>query len=184
MALYQAQEMLKDAQKQDRKIGLLACYNCLYQIYDIKDLKGLATEYCLKAIELTEKYNMDNYNISFSYAEAARYFIDQNNTELAIEYLKKAESTANADIHLANVKMNFVHYYLATNNPQKAWIELQESRSMFDNNSNTTVYYKNYYDNEYYYYKMTGQYHKALEPADRQIEEELKLNEQALRNSH
>ena len=184
MALYQAQEMLKDAQKQDSKIGLLSCYNSLYQIYEIKDLKGLATEYCLKGIELTEKYEMDNYNISFSYAEAAKYLIGQNNTELALDYLKKAESTANADIHLATVKMNYVRYYLATKNPHKAWEALQESKSMFENNINNSVYYKNYYENEYYYYKTTEQYAKALESADKQIEEELNLNEHALRNSH
>ena len=34
IALYEAQEMLKDAQIKDSKIGLLYCYNSLYQIYE------------------------------------------------------------------------------------------------------------------------------------------------------
>lgn len=63
--------------KRDSKIGLLYCYNSLYQIYEIKDLKSLAIEYCLKGIELTETYHVDNYNISTSYTEVAKYYINQ-----------------------------------------------------------------------------------------------------------
>lgn len=182
IALYQAQEMLKEAQSQDSKIGLLACYNSLYQIYEVKGLRSLAIEYCLKAIELTEKYEMDNYNIAFSYAEAAKYYIIQNNLDLALDYLKKAEATANAEIHLINVKMNYMYYYLAQNDSKKAWEILQECKADFEKDKKSAVGRKMYYDSEYYYYKKTGQYQKALESTDRKISEEQGLNEQALRS--
>lgn len=86
--------------KRDSKIGLLYCYNSLYQIYEIKDLKSLAIEYCLKGIELTETYHVDNYNISTSYTEVAKYYINQGDISKALEMLKKAESTANASTHV------------------------------------------------------------------------------------
>lgn len=184
MALYQAQEMLKDAQTQDSKIGLLSCYNSLYQIYEIKDLRSLAIEYCLKAIELSEMYEMDNYNISISYAEVAKYYVDQHNADLALEYLKKAEASAKSDIHIANAKMIYVRYYLSINKPSEAWNSLQESKMTFQSDKKTTMYLKNYYEHEYYYYMSTNQYVRALESVDKQIEEELGLNERALRNGH
>ncbi len=184
LALFQAQEMLKDAQQRDSKIGLLACYNSLYQIYEIKDLKSLAIEYCLKAIELTENYKMDNYNIAFYYTTAAKYYIDQHELQLAREYLTKAEDNANAEIHMVKVKLAHVHYYLALNNPSKAWEILQECRNIYDIDKKNAVYRKAFYENEFQYYKKTGQYHKALEAADNQIAEELLLNESALKNSH
>ncbi|WP_221657509.1 tetratricopeptide repeat-containing sensor histidine kinase [Bacteroides salyersiae] len=184
IALYEAQEMLKDAQKRDSKIGLLYCYNSLYQIYEIKDLKSLAIEYCLKGIELTETYHVDNYNISTSYTEVAKYYINQGDVSKALEMLKKAESTANASTHVFSVKLGYVHYYLAINNPGEAWNRLQEAKVLVEEDKKLDIYKKLYYENEFFYYKQTRQYQKALVAADKQIEEELRLNEHALQSSH
>ena len=182
--MYEAQEMLKDAQKRDSKIGLLYCYNSLYQIYEIKDLKSLAIEYCLKGIELTETYHVDNYNISTSYTEVAKYYINQGDVSKALEMLKKAESTANASTHVFSVKLGYVHYYLAINNPGEAWNRLQEAKVLVEEDKKLDIYKKLYYENEFFYYKQTKQYQKALVAADKQIEEELRLNEHALQSSH
>ena len=184
IALYQALEMLKDAQQRDSKIGLLSCYNNLYQIYKIKNMKSLSNEYCLKAIELTENYEMDNYNVAFLYTEAAKYYINQCNMEKALAYLKKADEAANADLHLIAVKLAYMHYYLAAGNLSKAWDLLQESKRMFDHDKKLISHKKMYYENEYHFYKQTGQYQSALQTIDNLIEEELKLNEHALRNGH
>lgn len=184
IALYEAQEMLKDAQKRDSKIGLLYCYNSLYQIYEIKDLKSLAIEYCLKGIELTETYHVDNYNISTSYTEVAKYYINQGDISKALEMLKKAESTANASTHVFSAKLGYVHYYLAIDNPGEAWNRLQEAKVLVEEDKKLDIYKKLYYENEVFYYKQTKQYQKALVAADKQIEEELRLNEHALQGSH
>lgn len=184
IALYEAQEMLKDAQKRDSKIGLLYCYNSLYQIYEIKDLKSLAIEYCLKGIELTETYHVDNYNISTSYTEVAKYYINQGDISKALEMLKKAEATANASTHVFSAKLGYVHYYLAINNPGEAWNRLQEAKVLVEEDKKLDIYKKLYYENEFFYYKQTKQYQKALVAADKQIEEELRLNEHALQSSH
>lgn len=184
IALYEAQEMLKDAQKRDSKIGLLYCYNSLYQIYEIKDLKSLAIEYCLKGIELTETYHVDNYNISTSYTEVAKYYINQGDISKALEMLKKAEATANASTHVFSAKLGYVHYYLAINSPGEAWNRLQEAKVLVEEDKKLDIYKKLYYENEFFYYKQTKQYQKALAAADKQIEEELRLNEHALQSSH
>lgn len=184
IALYEAQEMLKDAQEKDSKIGLLYCYSSLYQIYEIKDLKNLAIEYCLKGIELTEIYHVENYNIATSYVEVAKYYINQKKLAEALEMLKKAEATINASTHLLSVKLGYVHYYLATGNAAEAWKILQEAKKLIEEDKKLDIYKKLYYENEFFYYKQTQQYQKALEAADEQIREEQRLNEHALRSSH
>ena len=80
--------------------------------------------------------------------------------------------------------MIYVRYYLSVNNQIEAWKALQDSKLTFESDKKNAVYLKNYYEHEYYYYKATNQYQKALESVDKQIEEELGLNERALRNSH
>ncbi len=39
----------------------------------------MAFEWRLKEIELTEKYKIENYNISQTYAQIANYYISQKN---------------------------------------------------------------------------------------------------------
>lgn len=184
VALYEAHEMLQDAQKRDSKLGLLYCYNSLYQIYEIKNLRRLAIEYCLKGIELTEMYQVDNYNLSSSYTEVAKYYIEQSELTDALAMLKKAEATANASTHVLSVKLGYVHYYLAAGDPDEAWRVLQEANALLNGDRKLDIHKKLYYENEYFYYKHTKQYHKALEAADKQIEAEQSLNEHALQSSH
>ena len=184
IALYEAQEMLKDAQIKDSKIGLLYCYNSLYQIYEIKNLKSLAFEYCLKGIELTETYHVDNYNLSPSYTEVAKYYIEQNKLPQALEMLKKAEATANASVHILLGKLGYIHYYIAIADMEKAKKILQEVEKLIADDKKLDINKKLYYENEFFYYKQTKQYQKALASADALIKEELRLNEHALRSGH
>ena len=69
IALYEVQNMLKEAQEEDDKTGLSRCYNIMSQIYTIKRFDSMAFEWRLKEIELTEKYKLENYNISQTYAQ-------------------------------------------------------------------------------------------------------------------
>lgn len=184
VALYEAHEMLRDAQKRDSKIGLLYCYNSLFQIYEIKNLKSLAIEYCLKGIELTETYKVDNYNLSTSYTEVAKYYVDQDHLSQALEMLKKAEATANASTHVLSAKLGYMYYYLAMGDPRNAWKLLQEARTLIDQDKKLDIHKKLYYENEFFYYKHTKQYQRALEAADKLIAAEQRLNEHALKSSH
>lgn len=184
VALYEAHEMLRDAQKRDSKIGLLYCYNSLFQIYEIKNLKSLAIEYCLKGIELTETYKVDNYNLSTSYTEVAKYYVDQDHLSQALEMLKKAEATANASTHVLSAKLGYMYYYLAMGDPRNAWKLLQEARTLIEQDKKLDIHKKLYFENEFFYYKHTKQYQRALEASDKLIAAEQRLNEHALKSSH
>ena len=81
IALYEAEKMLKEAQKEDSKIGLLYCYNVMSQIYTIKKMKTMAFEWRMKEIELTEKYKLENYNITNTYIQLADYYVEQHQRE-------------------------------------------------------------------------------------------------------
>lgn len=102
--------MLKEAQKEDDKTGLSRCYNIMSQIYTIKRFDSMAFEWRLKEIELTEKYNIENYNISQTYAQIANYYISQKNKR-SIESCGKAISTANSSTQQISAKLEYVNYY-------------------------------------------------------------------------
>ena len=87
IALYEAQKMLKEAQEEDDKTGLSRCYNIMSQIYTVKRLDSMAFEWQLKEIELTEKYDLENYNISQTYSQISSYYINTNQPEKALEAL-------------------------------------------------------------------------------------------------
>ena len=90
IALYEAEKVLKEAQAEDNKTGLMYCYNIMSQIYTIKNFDVMASEWRVKEIELTEKYKLENYNISNTYAQLANYYITHHQPEPALEALEKA----------------------------------------------------------------------------------------------
>ena len=59
IALYEAEKMLKEAETDNDKIGLLHCYNSLAHIYSIKGFDKLAFDWNLKEIDLTVTYHVD-----------------------------------------------------------------------------------------------------------------------------
>lgn len=48
----------------------------------------------MKEIELTEKYKIENYNISQTYAQIANYYINQKKQKEALAAVEKAIATA------------------------------------------------------------------------------------------
>ena len=105
IALYEAQKMLKEAQEEDDKTGLSRCYNIMSQIYTVKRLDSMAFEWQLKEIELTEKYDLENYNISQTYSQISSYYINTNQPEKALEALKKADATAYSPTQKISVQL-------------------------------------------------------------------------------
>ena len=115
IALYEAQKMLKEAQEEDDKTGLSRCYNIMSQIYTVKRLDSMAFEWQLKEIELTEKYDLENYNISQTYSQISSYYINTNQPEKALEALKKADvKIINIDTQVA--EMDYVDAYIGSDN--------------------------------------------------------------------
>lgn len=183
IALYESNKMLKEAQAEDSKIGLLYCYNNLSQVYEIKGFEQLAFEWRIKAIELTEKYQIENYNICYAYGQIADYYINRGEKEKALSTLKKAVESSNSVGQKVAAELRFVKYYLTFGEQKKAWQALQSLEALFKNDKRLEANKKSLYGTEYFYYFKTKQYAKALEAIDKRTTAEQELNEYALNNT-
>ncbi|ERI84713.1 ATPase/histidine kinase/DNA gyrase B/HSP90 domain protein [Bacteroides pyogenes F0041] len=177
IALYEAEKMLKEAQKEDSKIGLLYCYSVMSQIYTIKKLNTMAFEWRLKEIELTEKYKLENYNITNTYIQLADYYIEEHQQEKAFDALAKASNSSNSASHKVWLQLGYVNYYSTFGDFQKAEKALEECKEMFEKDQRLKLQKKGLYRTEYIYYQKTGQFQKALEAIENQRIEEQRLNE-------
>ena len=180
IALYEVQNMLKEAQEEDDKTGLSRCYNIMSQIYTIKRFDSMAFEWRLKEIELTEKYKIENYNISQTYAQIANYYINQKKQKEALAAVEKAIATANSSTQQISAKLEFVNYYSKFGDFQAAEKLLKECQTAFELESIK----KRLYNIECLYYQQTKQYQKALEAAKMQEKEERRLSESILSSIH
>ena len=184
IALYEAQKMLKEAQEEDDKTGLSRCYNIMSQIYTVKRLDSMAFEWQLKEIELTEKYDLENYNISQTYSQISSYYINTNQPEKALEALKKADATAYSPTQKISVQLEYVNYYSKFGDMQAAEKILNECKTEFDQDKILRSIKKRLYNIEYVYYLQSKQYPKALEAAKKQEAEELNLSESIQNSVH
>lgn len=166
-AFYEADKMLKEAQKSDEKAGLATCYNCLSIIYDVKKMETQAVECNLKQVELIETYKLDDYNISLIYNSISEYYINSNELKKALLYIQKAEATAHTPAHKMNCMAQYVSYNLATGQPEKAYKYLQDIQSAYSSNKQLNINLKKLYAVETKYYLSTEQYPKALEAIEK-----------------
>lgn len=184
IALYEAQKMLKEAQTEDDKTGLSRCYNIMSQIYTVKRFESLAIEWRLKEIELSEKYNIENYNICQIYSQIANYYINRNMQNEALQALEKSISTANSTSQKVASKLEYVNYYCRFGDFAAAENILKECEAAFEQDKRLESIKKRLYSTECLYYKQTKQYQKALEAADKQEIEEQRLNESIQSSNH
>ncbi|WP_294471843.1 HAMP domain-containing sensor histidine kinase [uncultured Bacteroides sp.] len=176
-ALYEAQKMLKVAQDEDDKTGLSSCYNIMSQIYTVKRFYDMAFEWHLKQIELIEKYQLENYNISLVYTQIANYYIDKNLKDEALQALEKAKAKVNAPTQQILIKLEFANYYSKFGDFKAAEKILRECNATFDKDKRMESLKKRLYSTECTYYRESKQYQKALEAADKQEMEQRRLNE-------
>lgn len=180
IALYEAEKMLQEAQEENDKTGLLHCYNSMSQIYSLKGFEKMCFDWQLKEIELTEKYKLENYNISNTYANVASYYVAQKQQKEALEFLKKATATSNSQNHKVSVKLIYISYYTTFGELSKAQKMLQECQLIFEQDKRLNYLKKNLYSAEFAYYQKTHQYQKALEATNKQELEQQRLNEHAM----
>ena len=180
IALYEAEKVLKEAQAEDNKTGLMYCYNIMSQIYTIKNFDVMASEWRVKEIELTEKYKLENYNISNTYAQLANYYITHHQPEPALKALEKAVKTANSASHKILAKLTYVEYYSEFKDFSAAEKMLKECRELFDQDKRLDSLKKRFYRTEAFYYQRSKQFVKALDAVEKQKTEEQRLNEYAM----
>lgn len=184
IALYEAQKMLKEAQTEDDKTGLSRCYNIMSQIYTVKRFDSMAIEWRLKEIELSEKYNIENYNISQVYTQIANYNINRKMQDEALQALEKSIFTANSTSQKVSAKLEYVNYYCKFGDFAAAENILKECEAEFEQDKRLESIKKRLYSTECLYYRQTKQYQKALEAAEKQEIEEQRLNESIQSGNH
>ncbi len=176
-ALYEADKMLKEAQKDDDKEGLASCYNILSSIYKIRGFEQQVFEARQKEVELIETYGLDKYNITLAYGDIANYYLLTNNPDKALEALHKAESYATSVSHEIICKQYYIRYYLRLNSQQKALQCLLELEHLFETDKSLASNRKSLYSSQYFYYLTTKQYDKAMEALDNGAKEQARLGE-------
>lgn len=161
-ALIETRKMLDEATEEDYKPGVMACYNSLGNIYEVKRLMDRAVEYRLKEVEISERYHIENYNISLLYSSLSGYYLNQDMNEKALELLKKAERLAHGPSQQYVVNLRFLLYYLNTGDLDKAHKLLLQCQQELEEDSRLLSDQKYLYETEIVYYSRLKQYDKAL----------------------
>lgn len=167
-ALYEAQNMLKEAQKEDNKEGIAYCYDCIGDIYILKRLRQQAIDTKLKAIEIIETYNLSAYNLHSKYMSVAKLYSDMLQPEKANDMMKKAEKLIHSNIQAFEQELQYVAYYLGTSQLDKAKKALEEAEELFKHDKALINRQKNLIVAQESYYQRTKQYQKALQALEQQ----------------
>lgn len=162
IALIEANKMLREAETSKHKENIADCYSSLANIYSSKGLQGKAREFMLKEIDLYEKYHLIRPHISFQYSDAARIYLDEGEVKPALPLLKKAMETADSPYHLVTAKLAYLSYYMAINDMESAYNELEACRKMYRDEPVIRRHIHYFYDIEASYYRETGNYDAAL----------------------
>lgn len=167
-ALYEAQNMLKEAQSMDNKEGIAYCYDCIGDIYTIKRLREQAIDAKLKTIEITKEYNLDSYNLHSKYTSIVKLYCELQQTEKALKILKEAEKYAHTNSQMFDQKIQYVNYYLSIDQKDKAQQSLQEAEELFNKDKTLISKKKSLLITQETFYRATQQYKKALEAQNAQ----------------
>lgn len=161
-ALLESRRMLDEAMEEDYKPGIMACYGSLGNIYEVKRMMDKAVEYRLMEAEISEKYQIENYNISFLYCSLAAYYLEKEREGKALEMLKKAGKKAHNVSQKFVVDLRYVVYYLNAGEVDKARKLLMKCQQERRKNAKLISEEKNLYETEIVFYKRIKRYDKAL----------------------
>ncbi len=165
-ALYEAEKMMKEAERDNYPAGMANAYNILTSIYQIKKLYLLACEHKEKEIEIIQKYNVDTYNLTSAYSLLAHLYSLTKQMDKAKECLDKSKACINSYIQGYYYNLRSAQYYLAIKEYDTAWELLQKTRKLIDDHKEVNRDTRDYYSCLRDYYAVTGQPDKALKVQD------------------
>lgn len=169
-ALYEAQEMLEDAEKGGYKEGIAYCYDSMGDIYTTKRLNQQALDAKLKATEITETYNLDSYNLHSKHTTIAKIYYQLMQPENVLKALKKAEKYIYSNSQLLDQKLQYVNYFLSIKQIDNAEKVLKEAEELYKSDKTLVSKQKNLTVTQEGFYNATQQYQKALKMQDKQEE--------------
>lgn len=155
LALMELDNMRKKAVEDNYVPGEITCHNLMTQIYDIKANTRLAIEHLKKAIDLSEQYIPEDFNLCILYSNLANFLLVQGQPDEAYPYLQKAYEKARRPAHILNIQKNEAIYWQKKEKPQQLRRLIQEMQETGGPETGQLRYA------EYCYAQMTGNYNKA-----------------------
>ena len=162
-ALYEAQNMLKEAQLEDDKEGLVSCYDCIGDIYTLKGFRQQAIDAKLKAIEIIETYNLNAYNLHSKYVTVAQQYNEIGQLEKAIDIIKKMEKLVQNNQQAFEQNLLYATYYRKIGQWEKAKENLEEAEELFKHDKRLANRKKFLLIAKENYYRGTHQYQEMLQ---------------------
>lgn len=162
IALLEAEKMLKEAEAEKHEEGISKCYSVMAEIYQMKGLNTKALEFYFKQIEVTEKQQLNDYNISLIYCTAAGLLLDQGKLPKALDLIQKGEKCALSPLHKVRVKLAYVQYYQNHNDLRLAGQKLKECEQIFATDPSLQPHFQSLYNQQVSYYRKKGNYKEAL----------------------
>lgn len=162
IALYEAQQMLKQAEKDNFPNGISYGHNALSGIYQSKHLFKLAVEHKEKEIEVTKQFEGNTYNFSNSYCQLCLLYCQLNRLDKAKAALDEAQKWVNSHKQAFTVWIRSADYYIKIANYPKAWECLQKAKELLETHEENRLIDHYYYFTLCDYYRNIGEYDKAL----------------------
>lgn len=162
IAFYEADKMMKEAERDEYPAGLANAYNILSTIYQTKKLYKLAAENREKEIQIILKYDIDTFNLSTTYSMLAYYYILLKEMKKAKECLDKAEKHICSFTQEFNLYIMFTDYYLRLKDFPRTKIYLEKAKRIMDTQKEVSKVSFKYYMQERDYFTAIGQHDKAL----------------------
>lgn len=166
IALYEANNMMKEAEKEKYMDGIASAYNVLASIYQLKGLFNLAIANKEKEIEIILEHNLDKFNLSTTYSTLANLYCSTKEIDKTRECLNKSAE------YIFSITQEFYYYLRSaqystlTEDYPKAWEYLQKAKELSENKKEVHKNMLDYYDILKKYYIGTKQYEKALKVYD------------------
>lgn len=162
IALYEADKMMKDAEKDGYMDGIGNSYNALSNIYQIKKLYNLAIQNKERELDIILKYDLDKYNLSNTYSSLVKLYSKLGRSKDALENLQKAEKTIYSNKQELNYKVTAAWYYLSIDDYTQTWKYLQEAHQIIESQKEVQRDRLDYFRALKEYYTQTQQFQKAL----------------------
>lgn len=163
IALYEADKMITEAEKDGYPAGLANGYSILSTIYQTKGLYKLAAENREKEIQIILKYNIDTFNLASTYSALASLYCGLNQMDKAEYCLNRAKEHINSFIHEFQIYRIYISYYLKLKNYPQAKEYLEKAKKIMDTRKEVIRDAQDYYLKERDYYIAIEQYDKALD---------------------
>lgn len=173
LALYEVEQLIKQAEQEQYASGIASGYNILSAIYEQKGLYKLAAESRKQEIQTLTENHIDDFNISGSYNSMSVYYSRSGEFDKAEEALQKAYENLITPMQTYYYWLRRAELGCRKQDFHQAKACLDEAKHLLDTEKQVQKVARNYYELLVQYYTLTDQYPKALE-AYNQLEEILK----------